>query len=224
MNGNINMRGIKTLFHSCLLLLGGLSLAISITIICAQPIYRLYLYFQDLASPVGLSQDQLMDDFSRMMSYLTNPSIESLDFQYFSASAGGLKHFAEVKTLMLMNFAFSLVMTFLLGLINYRGSALHLINYVHAANWIKWFPLVLLGLISVAFDRVFLIFHQLFFRNDLWLFDPHQDPIINVLPSQLFLIYFVTAILIFEIIIFVYQILVKTFLKSYNPRKRSKRK
>ena len=40
---------------------------------------------------------------------------------------------------------------------------------------------------AVNWERFFVLFHHLLFRNDYWLFDPAEDPIITVLPDRYFL-------------------------------------
>ena len=40
--------------------------------------------------------------------------------------------------------------------------------------------------IAVNFDRCFVIFHELFFDNDLWMFDPASDYMIRMLPEGFF--------------------------------------
>ena len=40
---------------------------------------------------------------------------------------------------------------------------------------------------SINFDACFEIFHKIFFDNDLWIFDPAEDLIINVLVEELFM-------------------------------------
>ena len=47
-------------------------------------------------------------------------------------------------------------------------------------------PVILGAFAAAAWDRFFVLFHELSFENDLWLFDPAVDPIINVLPDQFF--------------------------------------
>ena len=41
-------------------------------------------------------------------------------------------------------------------------------------------PLILGFFAFIDFDRLFVMFHQLVFSNDYWLFNPHLDPIINI--------------------------------------------
>ena len=40
--------------------------------------------------------------------------------------------------------------------------------------------------VAVNFDKVFVIFHKIFFDNDLWIFDPAEDYMIRMLPQGLF--------------------------------------
>ncbi|MEE1087180.1 MAG: TIGR01906 family membrane protein [Schaedlerella sp.] len=49
---------------------------------------------------------------------------------------------------------------------------------------------VAVGLTGIAvmrdFDKVFTLFHKIFFDNDLWIFDPAEDYMIRMLPQGLF--------------------------------------
>lgn len=57
-----------------------------------------------------------------------------------------------------------------------------------------WIALGISGVIVVVigaaavldFNRVFVLFHQIFFDNDLWIFDPATDYMIRMLPEGLF--------------------------------------
>ena len=40
---------------------------------------------------------------------------------------------------------------------------------------------------AVSFDGLFLTFHRVAFRNDLWLLDPRTDLLIRLMPSALFM-------------------------------------
>ena len=41
-------------------------------------------------------------------------------------------------------------------------------------------------IVSGSFDRYFVVFHHLFFDNDLWILDPTKDNLINLLPEGFF--------------------------------------
>lgn len=45
---------------------------------------------------------------------------------------------------------------------------------------------VLAGIISTDFTKYFIIFHKIFFSNDLWMLDPRTDLLINIVPEPFF--------------------------------------
>ena len=46
---------------------------------------------------------------------------------------------------------------------------------------------ILTVVIALNFDEAFVIFHEIFFDNDLWLLDPRTDLLINLLPIEFFI-------------------------------------
>jgi integral membrane protein (TIGR01906 family) len=70
----------------------------------------------------------------------------------------------------------------------------------------------------VGFDTFFIKFHELFFSNDDWLFNPATDPIINVLPEQFFMYCFILFFILIEIFFLVPFLLGRRELKrsSHN--------
>ncbi len=42
------------------------------------------------------------------------------------------------------------------------------------------------GLIAMTFSKSFVLFHEMFFDNDLWLMDPSKDLMIQMLPEDVF--------------------------------------
>ena len=47
--------------------------------------------------------------------------------------------------------------------------------------------LVIAGIISTDFSKYFIVFHHIFFNNDLWLLDPATDMLINIVPEPFFM-------------------------------------
>lgn len=47
--------------------------------------------------------------------------------------------------------------------------------------------LVIAGIISTDFSRYFIVFHHIFFNNDLWILDPGTDMLINIVPEPFFM-------------------------------------
>lgn len=48
-------------------------------------------------------------------------------------------------------------------------------------------PFIGLGiLMAIDFNKYFILFHQMFFSNDLWLLDPKFDNLVNIFPEEFF--------------------------------------
>lgn len=198
-----------------------LALAVTGVVFTSPLIYRLSIKAFDLTANSGLSSEHLMENYHTLLAYLTNPAVDKLEMQYFSSSESGLLHFEEVKFLFLMCFILAV-----LGLL----ISIAVIFWIHKTKQQAWmerwfilaisFPLILLFFIVVAFDKVFILFHELLFRNDLWLFNPVADPVITVLPQGLFMLFFVVAILLYELIIYLFRFFA---LHETKPKRRQKK-
>lgn len=184
------------------MLLCAISGAITTVIFISGPIYSFSINWFNLTTISGLTHEALMDNYYVILQYLINPTINQLSMPYFSMSLGGAQHFEEVKVLFFINFILLLILLIL---------TVWFIRIIRKNHWqiemaplfsLKMiFPLILLFFIVIAFDKVFVIFHQLLFNNELWLFNPLEDPVITVLPQEFFMILFVIALLIYEVII-----------------------
>ena len=65
--------------------------------------------------------------------------------------------------------------------------------------------LMLFGI--VAFDKLFVLFHEIVFRNDYWMFSSVTDPVIKILPEEFFMHGFFAIIgfvFLFAFILWVY--------------------
>lgn len=204
---------LKLLAEMFLIVLVAFSLAVTITIIISPLFYQIVAKIMSLDLEAGLSLKQLSENFQVIVKYLLSPSQMDLVMPYFESSANGLIHFKEVKVLVQTNLWLGIVL--LVGLVFYlikmkrpRRKYAHRPYRIVAIG----LPLVLLFLTVVMFDRVFIAFHKLLFRNDLWLFDPAVDPVINVLPEEFFAVMFVVAILIYELLVLlIYKIREKRY-------------
>ncbi|AWN19159.1 TIGR01906 family membrane protein [Streptococcus sobrinus] len=196
-----------------------LSLAILLTIYLAWILYPLENHWLKLASLRGLTERQLLHNFSQLMNYLTLPWVTKLKMSDFPSSADGLAHFRDVKHLFHLDQA-----VFLLGLV---PSWLYLKRQLRTKSlWLSSrlfvglavLP-VLLGLLAslIGFDQFFTLFHHLLFPGATnWLFNPYTDPIIWVLPEDYFLHCFILFFLLYEIIMLGLFWLGKRSLKAYR--------
>ena len=190
------------LFH----LAAGLFLALfiislSVTLaLNAKFIYYSDIDRYDLDTVSGLTKEELRQDYRELIDYNSIYGDNSLDLPHFTLSADARQHFREARDIF-MFFGWGVpvfgVIAAALAFIAYRkryGAA-----YLAVASFISIvLPSALGAFALLAWDRFFVLFHEISFGNDLWLFDPAVDPVINVLPTEYF---FHEAVAIFALVI-----------------------
>lgn len=145
-------------------------------------------FAQDSVNLYELSDEEIHENYSRMVDYLLQPQSGELTFIKLPMSEEGRVHFADVRAL--VQGLFKLVLPAL-------GLALPLAYLLFVKKQdrlaLKWsagiclfFPLLIGSAMLINFEKSFIAFHRLFFHNDFWLFDPARDPIILYLPSSFF--------------------------------------
>ena len=178
----------------------GISVIISLN---SRFIYKYSVDKFDLVKLGGVSKDKLIKDFNTLINYLQNPFIKKLDFENFIMSTNGEFHFYEVKKIFLN--IYLLVFVILIILIaraiycRYKNIPIKWPSLFNkGANGLVIIIAFLASVIATNFSKAFVIFHKIFFDNDYWIFDETTDPIIRVLPEELFELY---AIIILSIVI-----------------------
>lgn len=173
-----------------------LSIAVTIWFI---PLYQITIQTQNIPESLGLTYDKLMDNYYALLQYLHFPWIQELNLPDFISSENGLLHFYEVKLLFYLNYSVLLIAFvstfFYLKFVKKTGRIWVLIKPFFFASLI---PPVLLFFLAVNFDSMFVSFHQIFFNNDAWIFNPATDPIINALPQDFFMYCFILFFILIE--------------------------
>ncbi|GFP77574.1 hypothetical protein bsdtw1_03732 [Clostridium fungisolvens] len=180
----------------------------SIATLNFTPLYKMSIKTFDITSATSLSEGQLMTNYKVLIKYLQSPFIHKLKFPDFIMSAGGETHFVDVKNIFiyLHIITWSTAIIFVLLLIfkkKYLTKEIFNI-FNHTFYILSVFSISILILVLNNFDKTFENFHKLFFSNDLWLFDPNTDPVINALPENFFMICGITiiALTLIQVIIF----------------------
>lgn len=57
-------------------------------------------------------------------------------------------------------------------------------------------PAMLGFVVALDFESAFITFHQIVFRNNYWVFDYRNDPVINILPETFFMHCFIMIVII----------------------------
>ncbi|SEJ05963.1 integral membrane protein TIGR01906 [Alkalibacterium gilvum] len=176
-------------------------------VILFTPLYYYTASSLGLPDTLNLSIEALMENYYVLLKYLHFPWITELNFPDFISSESGLFHFFEVKILFYLNYIIlilSAIGSFIYFRVMKRTKRIWTLQKpFFIASLVP--PLLLLFL-TVSFDKMFVLFHEIFFNNDDWLFNPATDPIILALPEEFFMYTFLLFFLLIEtLFIFMYQ-------------------
>ncbi|SEQ53959.1 integral membrane protein TIGR01906 [Ignavigranum ruoffiae] len=178
-----------------------LSGSVLMTLLTSPWLYRPFITWFQLEQLTGLSYHQIALTYDEIIIFLLNPQQKSFSLSYFASSAQGAQHFVDVKFLI-----FLLIVIFMIsagGLIYFlqRKRKRRLKRQIETYFYFSMaLPIFLLLAMIFAFDRFFILFHQVLFANDYWLFNPATDPVIQILPQEFFFVVFFVAILGYELI------------------------
>lgn len=169
-----------------------ISAIIIIVTVVSIPLFRFWMQLDNLPRIAGMGAHRLMHNYLVMWSYLYAPWEHRLWLPDFRVSVNGAIHFRDVQHLFLLNLTILVVTLWPAWrwLRNLRRN--HRMYVLRNGGWVGLLTVfVLLASMALNFNGFFIKFHELFFRNNDWEFDPALDPIINVLPEGFFAACFV---------------------------------
>lgn len=150
-------------------------------------LYRLDISALGLEQVSGLGAEEIWENYAALIRYNRLWQQGPLIFPTLPMSQEAAIHFQEVKRifdLIQITCLVSGILSIILMILQHRKKQY---GYLKAAGILTIaVPLVLGVLAFLDFDRFFITFHQLVFRNDYWLFDPATDPVILLLPEEYF--------------------------------------
>ncbi|MEY8443537.1 TIGR01906 family membrane protein [Lactococcus ileimucosae] len=181
-------------------ILWGTATAVSLTLLLAVPLFYIDIHLENLPQASGLPAETLRHNFNILMAYLVNPFATGLHMPDFPSSPDALQHFRDVKKLFMLALGLMLALSPAIFLFLKEHLA---IVYHNGLRFVMGTPLFI-GLVAalIGFDNFFIYFHEIFFRDDTWLFNPDTDPIINVLTENYFMYTFILFLILFELLFF----------------------
>lgn len=190
--------------------------------------YRKY----KVADSLNMEMGDIMDVTDKMMAYLIGKreelsvvtNVDGKNQDFFNDQ--DRFHMEEVKGLFLgglklRNILLAGVVALIVILICWKAEIFLILKkaYFIALGIFGALTAVLGGLIASDFNRYFTIFHEIFFDNDLWMFDPATDYMIRMLPEGFFYDFvirigsiFVVSLLVFAVLFY----LASKYLKRKN--------
>lgn len=176
-----------------------LTAAVTITI-WALPLFAANVVLLKLDELVGLPVPVIIENYLALLRYLHLPWVNELYLPDFAVSSSGAFHFYEVKRLFMLNYAV-LIGSAISSVIFWRNlrTANNEWQLIRPFQFLNWLPISIMVLLVMNFSRIFVLFHQLLFNNDDWLFNPLTDPIILVLPEQFFMQCFLLVFVLIQL-------------------------
>ena len=199
------------------------SFSLAIFISCGSIIVGLKfksLYYYDvkklnISDVSGFSDDEIKLNYDYLIDYNLNNKVEEFNLPTIKYSTQGKIHFEEVRNI----FQIIKKVFYLTGLISILGIILNIkdknIKFLNITSITTiLLPVIVSILLIINFNYFFIKFHEAVFSNDYWIFDPDIDPVINILPEDIF---FHIGILILAIV-FLTSILLQVSYRRLNKK------
>ncbi|WP_455714481.1 TIGR01906 family membrane protein [Anaerosporobacter sp.] len=182
-------------------------ISISVIIILnARPLYYNSIDHLQLEKVSGLDRETIIENYDALIDYCSPFYKGELSFPSLDSSESGTSHFVETKVIFVSFYYIAAITGILLLFIILHKKKQHDTSYLRtSAITIIVLPAIVGIATALNFEKTFLLFHKLVFRNDDWLFDPSTDPIINLLPEEYFMycaIGIVSLVLLGSLILF----------------------
>ena len=188
MNKNKSANILSEAITSFVLFFMIISLSVTLTL-HFRPLYYMDIDALNIEQRSGMSEEEIRANYDALIDYNSIfGGMEELEFPTLPMSETGRIHFEEVKVI----FVFfqwaaivSLVFSFAFVYWNQRKDNYRFWKYTSVIS--IGIPAILAALIALNWDMVFVLFHEIMFNNDYWIFDASTDPVIMMLPDTFFM-------------------------------------
>lgn len=199
-----------------------LSICLALFVIGSSVIITLNIksiYYNDIdklniESMTYLSKEEIIENYNYLIDYNLSWNAGEFELPSLPSSTNGKIHFEEVRDI----FQSVKILTIIMGAISIIGAIAQIrkrqFKFLRNASiLIIIMPLLLAIPIAIDFNKCFIIFHEIMFSNDYWIFNPKIDPIINLLPEAFFMHMGVMILLIMVVCSFILQLVYKKIKK-----------
>ena len=199
---------MKTKIGKCLLVINTALFIISLSVsfvILFRPFYYYHIRYLDIEKTSGYTYEEIKESYDDVIDYLTlNKEFKTGKLKY---SEVGKDHFHDCKILFMINFVILLITVITLIIKRKYWKEIKIknknISFWSSILVITMFTIILIASFIIDFDKVFDIFHNIFFLGkDNWLLNPKTDEIIRILPQK----YFMNCAILVLFLIFVISI------------------
>lgn len=153
----------------------------------------------NVTADVNMEMDDLLYVTGEMMSFLrgdredlhVQTTIGAVEREFFNERE--IAHMVDVQGLFLAALTIRRIALFIAAacialLFILKSKVSHILPRSICAGTGLFFAVICLlaGIISTDFSKYFVLFHKIFFTNDLWILDPATDLLINIVPEPFF--------------------------------------
>ena len=178
--------------------------------------YKDFYQKENLASSIGTSSDNLINNTQNLLNYLNKK--EQLNTDWFSEK--DILHMVDVQNLytfshnIMIYCLLTLIISTIIIILILRGKSLVYITKIFNKVLLLFIVLVggLSAVIAYNFNSFWIKFHTTLFSNDLWLLSPSESNLIKMVPEEFFISLItkiITYILILFILLFTSNIVIK---------------
>ncbi|HEY5562174.1 MAG TPA: TIGR01906 family membrane protein [Clostridiaceae bacterium] len=172
------------------------TIALSLVILCIsieltvsfKPLFYYDINALHIEQDASMNRGDIVKNYDYLINFVYSRDKVNFKLPTLPSSVDASEHFYQVKNLFIE-------MSYILV----GGIIILVLGVIYSIRkkqfkFLNWGPILLTSFIVIMgiffttnFDETFTIFHKLFFRNSLWLFDPNTDPVITMLPETFFL-------------------------------------
>lgn len=182
----LRMKKFKTflmaLINSVMILTGAVILGLF-----TRPLYYMFIP-RILKENPQYTKELIKSNYDLLIDYYNPFYRGKLALDGLAMSDQGEFHFYEVKlifNLIFIIFAVAFILSLIIYLFNRRESLGGYLKLTALMTFV--IPFILSIPFIVDFSRSFVLFHEIAFSNDYWIFDPAIDPVIMILPEWFFM-------------------------------------
>ena len=186
MSLNISLKYILLILSSLLFIFISIS-GILFSLLKFEYIYQYNLSIYPIEERTSLSIDLIKNTNIQIKNYFFSQE-EFLDVELFNDKE--ILHMKDVKEIINNLFLFgkisSLFFVLIILLIIYKFKV-HLYSIFKYSSIIFMIIIILFFLLSlISFNQIFILFHEIAFRNDLWLLNINEDYLLMMYPESFF--------------------------------------
>ena len=148
--------------------------------------YRMDVEGLEISESSGLPKEEILENYNATMKFLSPFRNRPFELPTLGYSEMGSYHFEQCKLFFNIVYAAALLSGFFLLLLGAMRKLTKKVLQIGGFLTLA-IPCFVGVVMALNFDKVFTIFHSIFFEGSTWIFDPQVDEIINILPQEFFM-------------------------------------